>query len=63
MYLNRAELYKLVGLLKEFPDVEVFELEQSNHSGIGSITSVSMEQDINGHKGVFKIELSGVESW
>lgn len=63
MYLTRKELYKLVGLLKDFPEVEKFEVEQTGHSGIGSITSVSFEQDVGGHKGSFKIELSGVEDW
>ena len=63
MYLTRKEMYKLVSLLKDFPEVATFKIEETNQSGIGSITSVSFEQETNGHKGLFTVELSGVEDW
>lgn len=63
MYLHRKDLYKLVELLKDFPDVDIFEVNQTSHSGIGSITTVSFDQETNGHEGRFTIEISGVEDW
>ncbi len=63
MYLGRKDLYKLVQLLQDFPKVDTFEIDQSNHSGIGRTTTVSFEQETNGHKGQFTIEISGVEDW
>lgn len=63
MFLHRKDIEKIVSILEKFPDVETFELEQSNQSGIGSITTMTFTQEVNGLRGSFDIEISGVEDW
>ncbi len=63
MFLNRTDIEKIKGVLDQFPDLDVFELEQDSGSGIGSITTMTFAREINGLRGSFEIEISGVEDW
>lgn len=63
MLLNRKDIEKIQSILDQFPDVELFELERDSSSGIGSVVSMSFSHDVNGVKGSFEIEISGVEDW
>lgn len=61
--LRRSDIEKISDILAKFPDVEAFELTQETSSGIGSVTYVTFAQNINGHKGSFEVEVSGIENW
>lgn len=61
--LHRNDIERISDILAKFPDVEAFELTQETSSGIGSVTYVTFAQNINGHKGSFEVEVSGVENW
>ena len=61
--LHRSDIERISDILSKFPDVEAFELTQETSSGIGSVTYVTFAQNINGHKGSFEVEVSGVENW
>ncbi|MEY4331580.1 MAG: hypothetical protein RLZZ196_318 [Bacteroidota bacterium] len=63
MFLNTKDILKINEILDKFPNVNTFELEQSNHSGIGSITTMSFDHEINTIKTRVSIEISGVEDW
>jgi hypothetical protein len=63
MLLHRKDIQKLADVLEKFKDVEVFELTQDSGSGIGSITTMTFAQNVNGLRGSFEIEISGVEDW
>ena len=63
MFLHRKDIEKIKEILDKFQDVNVFELEQSGHSGIGSVTTMTFAQNINGLSGSFDVEISGVEDW
>ena len=61
--LHRNDIERISDILSKFPDVQAFELTQESSSGIGSVTSITFAQYINGHKGSFEVEVSGVEHW
>ena len=63
MFLNRKDIEKIKDILDKCPDVDVFELEQDNSSGIGSVTVMTFAQTVNGLEGSFDVEISGVEDW
>lgn len=63
MYLKRKDIEKILDVLDKFPDVNTFEINQENESGIGSITTMTFDQTVNGSNGSFKVEISGVEDW
>jgi hypothetical protein len=63
MFLNRKDIEKIAGILEKFPDVETFELEQEGGNGIGTYTHMTFEQEVNGLRGSFNIEIAGVEDW
>ena len=63
MHLNRKDIEKIQKVLDKFPDITNFELEQETGSGIGSITLMTVFTDVNGVKGSFTVEISGVEDW
>ena len=63
MFLNRKDIEKIKGILDQFPDLDVFELEQDSSSGIGSVTSMTFARELNGLRGSFEIEISGSEEW
>jgi hypothetical protein len=63
MILHRKDIEKIVEVLEKFPDVLVFELDQDGRSGIGAITTMTFSQEVNGMRGSFDVEISGVEDW
>jgi hypothetical protein len=63
MYLSRKEVQKILETMDLFPEATSFELLQDNHSGIGSVTSLTVQTVVNGLDGEFKVEISGVENW
>jgi hypothetical protein len=63
MFLTRKDIEKIKDVLDQFPDLDIFELEQDSRSGIGSITSMTFAREINGLRGSFEIEVSGIEDW
>jgi hypothetical protein len=63
MYLNRKDIEKINSVLDQFPDLDRFELNEENSSGIGSIVTMTFSQEINGITGAFTIEIAGVEQW
>jgi len=63
MFLTRKDIEKIKDVLDQFPDLDIFELEQDSSSGIGSVTSMTFAREINGLRGSFQIEVSGIEDW
>jgi len=63
MFLTRKDIEKIKDVLDQFPDLDIFELEQDSSSGIGSVTSMTFAREINGLRGSFQIEVSGIETW
>jgi len=63
MYIRKAEVEKILEILNSFPEADGFRLDQDNSSGIGSVVSITISTQVNGHHGEFKIEISGVENW
>jgi hypothetical protein len=63
MILNRKDIEKIKSILDQFPDLDIFEIEQNSSSGIGSVTTMTFARELNGHRGSFAIEVSGVEDW
>jgi hypothetical protein len=63
MHLHRDDLIKVLETMRKFPDIETFVLEQDSSSGIGSITNLVIETNVNGVGGQFRIEISGSERW
>ena len=63
MYINKEEVQKILSVMEEFPDARSYKLEADNASGIGSILTLTMDMDINNHKAIVKVEISGVENW
>lgn len=63
MILHRKEIEKIKEVLEKFPDVEVFELEQTGNNGIGTILSMTFAQEVNDMRGSFEVEITGVEDW
>lgn len=60
--LTVQELDKIKKICEEV-GTEYFELEQSKHSGIGSILTLSYETEVAGYPAKMTVEVSGVESW
>ena len=63
MYLNRKDIEKINSVLDQFPDLDRFELNEDNSSGIGSIVTMTFSREINGIIGAFTVEITGVEQW
>ena len=63
MHLHRDDLIKVLENMRKFPDIETFVLEQDSSSGIGSITNLVIETNVNGVSGQFTIEIAGSERW
>jgi hypothetical protein len=63
MILNRNDMKQIQEILEKFSGVDVFELEQEGGNGIGTILTMTFDQEINGYHGSFKIEISGIENW
>lgn len=63
MILHKKDIEKIQGILEKFPDVETFEIESDNSSGIGAYVTMTFNQEVNGLRGSFNVEISGVEDW
>ncbi len=63
MILHKEEIEKIKEVLDKFQDVETFELEQTGGNGIGTILTMTFAQEVNGMRGSFEVEITGVEDW
>jgi len=63
MYLHRKDVDVILDVLAKFPEVETFELKQDSSSGIGSVTTMSFDTEVNGVNGEFAVEVAGVGDW
>lgn len=63
MILHKKDLEKIQDVLKKFPDVETFEITYDHSSGIGAVVTMTFDHEINGLKGSFSVEISGVGDW
>lgn len=63
MFLTRKDIEKISNILEKFSEVETFEIEQDNSSGIGSYTIMTFNHEVNGMRGNFNIEISNSEDW
>jgi len=63
VYLNRKDLEQVSKILDKFPEVNSFSIEQDNSSGIGDITTLKLNTNIEGIRGEFSVEISGIEDW
>jgi hypothetical protein len=63
MYILKNEVEKILEVMNEYPDARAFRLEESGHSGIGSILTLTVETKINGRNVEVSTEISGVENW
>ena len=63
MILHRKDIEKITSVLEKFPDVETFELESDHSSGIGAYVTMTFNQEVNGMRGSFEVEIAGVEDW
>ena len=63
MILHRKDVEKIKSILDQFPDLDIFEIEQDSRSGIGSVTTMTFARELNGYRGSFEIEIAGVEDW
>jgi len=63
MYITKEEVERILEVMAQFPEVDKFELDQDNSSGIGSLTTLTVHTTINSIKGKFTIEISNVETW
>jgi len=63
MIITKQEVQKILEVMEQFPEAEIFKLEQIGNSGIGSVLTLTISTKINGHCGDFITEISGVENW
>ena len=63
IFFNKKDIQEIQSVLEKFPSVENFELYQEGGNGIGTFTTMTFIQVVNGVKGSFSIEISGVEDW
>jgi hypothetical protein len=63
MYLHKEELKKMLEILEQFPEAEIVDVEVDSSSGIGSVTTMKFNTEVNGVNGTFEVEISGVENW
>ena len=63
MYLTKKEVVKILEVMENFPEVDKFDLDQDNNSGIGSLTTLTVPTTMYGIKGKFTIDISNVETW
>jgi len=63
MILQRTDIEKIVDVLDKFPEINSFEINEENCSGIGNIITMTFAKEINGLTGSFNVEISGVENW
>lgn len=63
MIFHKKDLEKIQDVLKKFPDAETFEITCDHSSGIGAVVTMTFDYEINGLKGSFSVEISGVGDW
>lgn len=63
MILHRKDIEKIQEVLAKFPDVETFEIDADHSSGIGAYITMMFNHEVNGMRGSFTVEISGVEDW
>lgn len=63
MYLHKRDIEQIADILKEFPDVETFELDADTSSGIGSKVTMKFHHKVNSIDGEFSVEIGNVENW
>ena len=63
IWLNRADIKKIHETLELFPEVDAFQLEVVDTSGIGYTIDMIVPQHINSIEGQFKIPVVGIEDW
>lgn len=63
MILHRDDLKKMVALSEKFSDVEFFEVESDNSSGIGAHVTMKIQTKIEDIEGTFEMVISSVENW
>jgi len=63
MNITKKEVERILEVISQFPEVDQFELDQNNGSGIGSLTTLIVPTTIYGIKGKFTIEISNLEDW
>lgn len=61
--LHRQDIERITDVLKKFPNVEMFEINQERGSGIGTVLTMSFAEKVNDVQGNFTVEISGIESW
>ena len=63
MKITKKEVERMLEVMAQFPEVDKFELDQTNSSGIGSLTTLIVHTTINCIEGKFTIEISNLEDW
>jgi hypothetical protein len=62
-YLHRETAEKMLEVMNQFPDHEVFLLEVDNSSGIGSTVTLTVDIIYNNVAGKFAVEVEGIQNW
>ena len=62
IYITIEDVEKVLEIMKRFPDATNYCLE-SESSGIGSTTTLTIATTVNKVSGEFTTEISGVENW
>ena len=63
IHLQRKDLKKISQVLEKFPESTNFWLRESASNGIGTVCTLDVETEINGTKGIFQVEIFGVNEW
>jgi hypothetical protein len=63
IYFNRAELELIQRTLAQFPDVERFCLSNHTQTGIGSLTDLVFDYEINGVRAQVAIPVTDTINW
>ena len=61
--LHRRDLKKIAQVLEKFPESENFWLWESDSNVIGTVCTLDVETETNGIKGIFRVEIFGVDDW
>jgi hypothetical protein len=63
IYFNRTELELIQQTLAQFPDVERFCLSNHTQTGIGSLTDLIFDYEINGVRAQVVIPVTDTTNW
>lgn len=61
--LHRRDVERITDVLKKFPNVEMFEINQKGDNGIGTVLTMSFAEKVNDLQSSVTVEISGIESW